>query len=160
MVPHHHTGSFLLCCAEWLSVHRHLQVMFAEPLGARPLGRGSSGEMLPTDEHSGGASDSAGYLAGSGAAGPATSAEENVAAAAAAAAVAGMHHSFMAASPAQEATCSTSMQLHTPMTGEKGGCVTVWEEGREGGPVPRRCLVWQTGKQGREAGEAGAGWRD
>jgi len=88
------------------------QVMFAEPLGTRPMGRGSSGDMLLADDPSG-AGDTGSFLPAS--AGPSTSAEENVAAAAAAAAVAGMHHSFMT-SP-QEATCSTSMQLHTPMTG-------------------------------------------
>ncbi len=95
--------------------------MYAEPLGARPMARsmGSSGDMLPAEE-AGGAGDAAGSGAGSflqagsagGAGGP--SVEENAAAAAAAAAVAGMHHSFMA-SPQQD--CSTSMQLHTPMTG-------------------------------------------
>lgn len=96
--------------------------MYAEPLGARPMGRsmGSSGDMLPAEE-AGGAGDAGGSGAGSflqaggpgGAVGP--SVDDNAAAAAAAAAVAGMHHSFMT-SPQQD--CSTSMQLHTPMTGE------------------------------------------
>lgn len=97
--------------------------MFAEPLGARPMRPG--GDMLPEEAaaaasagSAGGASSGSagGYLPGGGA-----SAEENVAAAAAAAAVAGMAHSFMAASPGQEGTCSTSMQLHTPMTGAAEG---------------------------------------
>ena len=103
-----------------------MQVMYAEPLGARPMRAG--GDMLPGDE--GGVSGSVapssgsagGYLPATGGAG---SAEENVAAAAAAAAVAGMAHSFMA-SP-QEAACSSSMQLHTPMTGALwGGCAGGW----------------------------------
>ncbi|PSC73543.1 RNA-binding 45 isoform B [Micractinium conductrix] len=92
-----------------------LKVMYAEPLGARPMARGPSHDMLAGGEEAGGGADSGGYLAGPPSGGP--SAEDNVAAAAAAAAVAGMHHSYLAASP-QEATCSTSMQLHTPMTGE------------------------------------------
>jgi hypothetical protein len=77
-----------------------VQVMYAEPLGARPAGGGdpSGSAFLPGSGGSGGS-------------------EENVAAAAAAAAVAGMHHGFMSAASPQEATCSTSMQLHTPMTG-------------------------------------------
>lgn len=102
------------------------QVMYAEPLSARPMR--PAGELLPGEE----AGASAGGVASAGSAGgylPATggagSAEENVAAAAAAAAVAGMAHTFMASPP--EATCSTSMQLHTPMTGASrwmdGGCV-------------------------------------
>lgn len=104
-----------------------LQVMYAEPLSARPMR--PAGELLPGEE----AGASAGGVASAGSAGgylPATggagSAEENVAAAAAAAAVAGMAHTFMA-SPA-EATCSTSMQLHTPMTG-----ASRWMDGVDAG---------------------------
>jgi RNA recognition motif-containing protein len=89
-----------------------LKVMYAEPLSARPMR--PAGELLPGEEGGSGAGGSTGgYLPASGGAG---SAEDNVAAAAAAAAVAGMAHTFMASPP--EATCSTSMQLHTPMTGE------------------------------------------
>ncbi len=75
-----------------------------------------AGELLPGEEGGASAGGSAGYLPATGGGG---SAEENVAAAAAAAAVAGMAHTFMASPP--EATCSTSMQLHTPMTGALGG---------------------------------------
>ena len=103
------------------------QVMYAEPLSARPMR--PAGELLPGEE----AGASAGGVASAGSAGgylPATggagSAEENVAAAAAAAAVAGMAHTFMASPP--EATCSTSMQLHTPMTG-----ASRWMDGVDAG---------------------------
>ena len=104
--------------------------MYAEPLGARPMARGPSHDMLAGGEEAGGGADSGGYLAGPPSGGP--SAEDNVAAAAAAAAVAGMHHSYLAASP-QEATCSTSMQLHTPMTGAHGEGGFPWVGQREGG---------------------------
>jgi hypothetical protein len=89
LLPHPHSPYPAPPCPE--------QVMYAEPLGARPAGGGDpiGSAFLPS---SGGS-------------------EENVAAAAAAAAVAGMHHGFMSAASPQEATCSTSMQLHTPMTG-------------------------------------------
>ena len=88
--------------------------MYAEPLSARPMR--PAGELLPGEEGGASAGGSGGYLPATGGGG---SAEENVAAAAAAAAVAGMAHTFMASPP--EATCSTSMQLHTPMTGALGG---------------------------------------
>lgn len=96
-----------------LSSPPQLQVMFAEPLGARPM-RCPGDSLLPADADAASAS-SGGYLSAGPTAAAATS-EENVAAAAAAAVAAGMHHSYLAASP-QEGACSTSMQLHTPMTG-------------------------------------------
>jgi hypothetical protein len=89
--------------------------MFAEPLSSRPL-RGSGDSLLQAEADAASAG-SGGYLAGAGGPPAGTTPDGNAAAAAAAAVAAGMHHSFMAASP-QEGACSTSMQLHTPMTGE------------------------------------------
>jgi hypothetical protein len=121
--------------------------MFAEPLSSRPL-RGSGDSLLQAEADAASAG-SGGYLAGAGGPPAGTTPDGNAAAAAAAAVAAGMHHSFMAASP-QEGACSTSMQLHTPMTGEPA-----WPRGCEehGFEQPNRLLVPAGGEGGPQTGQ-------